>query len=137
MSEASNIKIIYSDRWGDIIDRQSDDCVEVRWFDTSSAMDGADFNTFLTRYAEQIEACGRSNGLIDAVQFKMDTSKMIADWRDEHITPRYNAAGLKKFAFILPEGMPAIGSAPAKEGVANFPTAYFGARTDAMAWFKS
>ena len=62
---------------------------------------------------------------------------MSMGWRDEHIIPRYNAAGLKKFAFIMPEGMPAIGAAPEKEGSANFPTAYFGSRNDALAWLKS
>ena len=132
-----NLKIVYSDSWGDIIDREADDCVEVRWFDTSSAMGGEDFNAFLVRYAEQVETCGRRYGLIDAVQFKMDMSRVVPAWRDEHITPRYNAAGLKKFAFILPDGMPAIGAPPANEGTADFPTGYFGTRADALAWFNS
>jgi hypothetical protein len=129
-------RIVYSDYWGDIIDRPEDRCVEIRWFDTTSAMQGDEFNTFLTRYAEQVEECGRGNGLIDAVQFKMDTSKMQMGWRDKHIIPRYNSAGMKKFAFVMPQGMPAIGAPPAKEGPADFPTAYFGRRADALAWFK-
>ncbi len=132
-----NLKIVYADQWGNIIDREADDCVEVRWFDTSSAMGGEEFNIFLTRYAGQVETCGRCNGLIDAVQFKMDMSRTVPGWRDEHITPRYNAAGLKKFAFIMPDGMPAIGSPPAREGAANFPTGYFATRTDALAWLDN
>ncbi len=132
-----NLKIVYSDQWGDIIDREADDCVEVRWFDTSSAMGGEDFNAFLARYAEQVETCGRRHGLIDAVQFKMDMTRVVPGWRDEHITPRYNAAGLRKFAFVMPNGMPAIGAPPANEGTADFPTAYFGTRSEALAWFNS
>ena len=130
--EVASVK--YSDQWGDVIDRPRDHCVEIRWFDTTSEMDGEDFSTFLTFYAEQVEACGREGGLIDAVQFKMDMKKMNMGWRDVHIIPRYNAAGLKKFAFVMPAGMPAIGNPPQAEGPVQFPTAYFGTRAEALAW---
>ena len=59
---------------------------------------------------------------------------MDANWRDANIIPRYNAAGVTKFAFLMPEGMPAIGAPPAPEGPAEFPTAYFGRRADAVEW---
>ena len=100
-------------------------------------MSGEDFNAFLTIYAGHVENCGRGGGLIDAVQFAMDMSKMEMGWRDEHIIPRYNAAGLKKFAFVMPPGMPAIGAQPAPEGPADFPTAYFGSRADALSWVRA
>ncbi len=32
--------VLYSDRWGDIIDRPADECVEIRWFDTTAGMSG-------------------------------------------------------------------------------------------------
>lgn len=127
----------YSDRWGDIVDRPADDCVEIRWFDTTADMEGDDFNAFLTHYAGCVERCGRANGLVDAVQFRMDMAKMHMGWRNEHIIPRYNSAGLRKFAFIMPIGMPAIGSPPANEGPAEFPTGYFGSRRDALRWLGS
>ena len=59
---------------------------------------------------------------------------MDGTWRDENIVPRYEAAGVRKFAFHMPAGMPAIGSDPAPEGVAKYPTGYFGTRRDALAW---
>jgi len=129
--------LVYSDKWGDIVDRPDDDLVEIRWFDTTAAMDGDDFNAFLGIYAGAVERCGRAAGLIDAVQFRMDMAKMDPGWRDKHIIPRYNAAGMRRFAFIMPAGMPAIGAPPAAEGPAEFPTAYFGARADALAWIRS
>ena len=98
-------KIAYSDQWGECVDRPIDDCVEIRWFDTTSSMDGDQFNQFLSNYATVVETCRRRGGLVDAIQFKMDPSRMSMDWRDQHITPRYNAAGVKKFAFIMPAGM--------------------------------
>ncbi|MDP6516916.1 MAG: hypothetical protein QF926_09895 [Alphaproteobacteria bacterium] len=128
------VEVLHSDRWGDILDRPADRCVEIRWYDTTSEMSGDDFNGFLEIYAGVVERCGRAGALIDAVQFKMDMAQMDPGWRDENIIPRYNAAGLRKFAFIMPPGMPAIGAEPAPEGPAKFPTAYFGARADALAW---
>jgi hypothetical protein len=62
-------------------------------------------------------------------------ARMDGDWRDANIIPRYNKAGVRRFAFLMPEGMPAIGTPPAVEGPADFPTAYFGSRADALAWF--
>ena len=131
------VSVVYSDRWGDIIDRPDDDCLEIRWFDTTASMEREDFNAFLTTYAGQVEARRRPGALVDSVQFRMDMAKMDNGWRDQNIVPRYNAAGLKKFAFIMPEGMPAIGADPAREGPADYPTGYFGSRADALAWLKT
>jgi hypothetical protein len=62
---------------------------------------------------------------------------MDDEWRDEHIVPRYNAAGVQKFAFHTPDGMPAVGAPPAAMGPSNFPTAYFARRQDALDWLAS
>ena len=133
----SAISVVYADQWGDVLDRAGDDCLEIRWFDTTSEMSGEDFKAFLTRYAEHFAACGRRNGLVDAVQFKSDSAYETMGWRDENIVPRYNAAGMLKFAFVMPAGMPAIGTEPAAEGPAEFPTGYFGGRADALEWLRS
>lgn len=129
--------IKYSDQWGECLDRPDDNCVEIRWFDTTSKMSGNDMNQFLSNFATVVENSGRAGALVDAVPFKMDPAKMSMGWRDTNIIPRYNAAGVKKFAFIMPQGMPAIGSPPQNEGPANFPTAYFATRDDALSWLKN
>ena len=129
--------IEYSDNWGECIVRPDDNCSEIRWFDTTTDMSGDAFNRFLDAYAAIVERAGLTGALVDAVQFKMDMSKMSMGWRDEHIIPRYNAAGLKKFAFLMPAGMPAIGAPPSRDGPADFPTAYFGTRQDALNWIST
>ena len=126
--------IEYVDQWGECSVRPTDGCSEIRWFDTTSAMEGDDFNKFLAEFATVVEGSGLTGALVDAVQFRMDMSKMSIGWRDANIVPRYNAAGLKKFAFIMPAGMPAIGAPRQKEGPGDFPTAYFATRRDAVAW---
>lgn len=129
--------VVYNDRFGAVIDWASEDYVEIRWYDATAEMTGAQFNEWLAGFAGAVEGARRAGVLVDAVQFRMDMARMDGPWRDEHIIPRYNRAGVKKFAFLMPEGMPAIGAPPTTEGPAVFPTAYFGTRSDALGWLGS
>ena len=129
--------VVYNDEYGSMIDWVDDDFVEIRWYDGTSGLDRDTFNRWLEGFAGGVEAAGRSGVLVDSVQFVMDMSHMDGEWRDANIIPRYNAAGVKKFAFLMPAGMPAIGADPAPEGPADFPTAYFGSRAEALAWLAS
>jgi hypothetical protein len=40
--------------------------------------------------------------LIDANEFHHEFGEGVMYWRDEHIIPRYNAAGVTRFAFLVP-----------------------------------
>jgi len=124
----------YEDRFGAIIDHPSTEVLEIRWYDATSEMTADDFNRWLATFAGEVEASGRTHALVDAVQFNMPMDQMSLGWRDEHIIPRYASAGMQRFAFLMPAGMPAIGAEPAAEGPARFPTGYFGTRADALAW---
>ena len=126
--------IVYEDKWGEIIDRPDSKLVEIRWYDTTRAMSRADFEQWLTTFAGFVERLRRPEVLIDGTSFLMNPANSNAQWRDANIIPRYNAAGVKKFAFQFPEGMPAIGAAPAVEPPGAFPTGYFGSRQDALNW---
>ena len=126
--------IVWEDRWGEVIDRPDMDLIEIRWFDTTRDLDTATFNDWLSRFADSVGTAQRAGVLTDATAFRMSPERMDGPWRDAHIIPRYNAAGVKRFAFLMPEGMAAIGAPPVPEGQAEFPTAYFGTRQDAVAW---
>lgn len=125
---------LYEDRWGAIIDRPAAGYLELRWYDTTAELSAAQFKEWLTRFAAQCENMQRPGVLIDSTNFRMDPANLNWEWRDANITPRYNAAGVKKFAFHMPLGMPAIGKPAAPDGRADFPTAYFGRRQDALEW---
>jgi hypothetical protein len=133
----ANGTLVYEDRWGSIIDRPDSGYLEIRWYDTTRAMTKADFEAWLTTFAGEVERYHRPGVLVDGTIFLMDPSNSDGPWRDAHIVPRYNAAGIKKFAFQFPEGMPAIGSPPAIEPPATYLTGYFGRRNDALAWLAS
>lgn len=127
-------RIVREDRWGEIIDRPDADMVELRWFDTTRDLDGDTFKRWLEGFAAAVEEAGRSGVLTDAIVFGMASDQMDGEWRDANIIPRYNRAGVKRFAFLMPAGMPAIGAPSAPEGPADFPTAYFATRQDALIW---
>lgn len=97
-------------------------------------MTGQKFNGWLSTFAGCVEQQKRPGALVDSVQFRMPFDRMDGAWRDENIIPRYNAAGVRRFAFLMPAGMPAIGAEPTKEGPSGYPTAYFGSRADAVVW---
>lgn len=128
--------ILYEDRWGEVIHREDLDTLEIRWFDTTSALSKDEFEGWLSGYARAVEEKQPAGALVDALSFRMDPSLNDMEWRDANIVPRYNAAGLKKFAFVMPGGVPMIGDDPAPEGPADYPTGYFGTREDAVAWLR-
>jgi hypothetical protein len=126
--------ILHEDEWGSILDRPDDDYLELRWYDATVDMEAEAFNAFLAGFADVLDVTQRKGALVDAIQFRMPMDRMSTGWRDEHIVPRYNAAGLRKFAFVMPSGMPAIGAEPSREGPADYPTAYFATRAEALVW---
>ena len=128
--------LVFCDQYGDIIDRAEDGFIEIRWFDSTDAMTGSEFQSWLESFVSELERLERRRVLVDTTQFRMNPAEMNTDWRDQNIIPRYNAAGVERFAFHMPAGMPAIGAEPAPEGPALFPTAYFGTRADAVSWLN-
>lgn len=125
---------VYEDRWGEIIDRPDSDLIELRWFDSTETMSATEFQDWLKTFAEWVGRRRRSRVLVDGTSFLMNPARMDGEWRDLNIIPRYNAAGVARFAFHMPEGMPAIGAAPAAESPGVFPTGYFGRREAALEW---
>jgi hypothetical protein len=126
--------MVYEDRWGEIVDRPASGFVEIRWYDTTRAMAKADFEQWLATFAGCVERARRPAVLVDGTRFLMDPANSDCAWRDANIVPRYNAAGVRRFAFHFPDGMPLIGAPPAVEGPAAYPTGYFGSRQDALDW---
>ena len=133
----SAVTQVYEDKWGAVIDRGDAGYVEIRWYDSTDAMSRDEFQQWLAAFAKEVERLRWPGILVDATRFLMDPANMSGEWRDANIIPHYNAAGVKKFAFLMPEGMPAIGSPPAVEGPAKFPTAYFGRRQEALDWLAA
>ena len=98
------------------------------------------FKATLALLASEAEKLGPSFLLIDATDFRHNFGPGVMEWRNDAIIPRYGAAGVKKFAFLMPAGFPNTMESGGKEvidGPAIFPTAWFSARQNALNWLKT
>jgi hypothetical protein len=134
---AATITHVYEDRFGEVIDHADHGYLEIRWYDTTEAMSAADFQNWVAGFAGEVEPRRRPGILVDVTRFLMNQSGMDDNWWYDKIVPRYNAAGVEKFAFLALHGMAAIGSPPAATKGATFPTGYFARRQDALNWLGS
>lgn len=126
--------VVYEDKWGIVVDHPQLDLLETRWYGTTAELTRNDFNSWLSLFVQHLERLNRSRVLVDATAFRMSPDNVDVEWRDQQIIPRYEKAGVRRFAFHMPQGMPAIGTPPSPQEPATFPTGYFGTRAEALAW---
>jgi hypothetical protein len=127
------------DEYGTITQHPDDGILELRWLAASADMTDEDFMRSMERYARLAGEHRTPNMIVDVRDFRHIPAEDVAEWRDENIIPRYNAAGVRKFAFLLPEGAPGSvesGSEPAPEPPGDFPTGYFASRERILDWFR-
>jgi len=128
---------LYRDQFGVLLEDLSNRMLELKWLDGSSAMTDEDFKAWLDRFSTEAETRRQPHLVIDVRQFRHRPGPEVGAWRDEHVIPRYNRAGVIKFAFLLPEGSPGAGASPAPEPPGKFPTGYFDQPAKIEAWFKT
>jgi hypothetical protein len=129
---------IHRDRYGVIRHDEEAGILELEWAADTSEMNDEDFKDYLSRYAEAETSIRAPHLVIDVRRFAFRPAKEVGAWRDEQIIPRYDAAGVKKFAFLVPDGTPGTveaGNPPAPEPPGTFPTGYFETRERIEAWF--
>jgi hypothetical protein len=129
---------VYRDRFGVLLEDKQRRTLELQWFDTTGSMNEEEFRNWLSRFAGEAEALRPSFLLIDVTRFAHRPGEGFGDWRDKNIVPRYNRAGVTKFAMLVPadaQGWMAPGRPPAPEPPGTFPTGYFSDRDKVDAWF--
>src|SRR5262249_23698621 len=110
--------------------------LELRWLPSTRDMSDDGFKESIQLLATEGERWRPACMFIDATQFFHQLGEGVLDWRDEHVIPRYNAAGVTRFAFLMPEGTPNTtesGGDPGIGGGPAFPTAWFPPRKKASA----
>ena len=119
-------------RWAVIV-RPRDDVLELRWLPSTASMGDGGFMATLCLFAWEAERARPQGLLIDALEFRHPFGPGVMEWRDAHIIPRYGAAGVHRFAFVMPTGFPNAGK-DTVEGPAVFPTRWFVDRQRALDW---
>ena len=128
--QPSAIELVRNE-WGVILDHSY--FIELRWLPSTSSMTDGGFMATLCLFTSEAEKTRPSGLLIDATEFKHSFGPGIMEWRDAHIIPRYGAAGVRRFAFLMPVGFPNVGQ-EVFEGPAVFPTKWFDNRQEAFHW---
>jgi hypothetical protein len=97
-------------------------------------MNDDEVKDWLEKYATFGEKNQTRSMLINPQKFRYRWGPDIDAWRNENIIPRYNAAGVKKLAFLFPaeEAPP---QEPAVDSPAIYPTGYFDSREKLTQWF--
>lgn len=127
------------DEYGLIKHHPEEGILELEWLEASANMSDDDFMRSMQRYAELAREHSTPYLLVDVTKFRHSIGDSVGVWREEHIIPAYNAAGVEKFAFLLPPGAPGTveqGNAPALEPPGEFPTGYFTERRSILSWFS-
>jgi hypothetical protein len=124
-------KELVRNEWGVIL--QDAEVLELRWL--PSPMTDGGFMATLCLFAWEAEKARPLALLIDALEFRHTFGDGVMAWRDAHIIPRYGAAGVRRFAFVMPPTFPDIGK-EGREGPAVFPTRWFAERAGALAWLR-
>ena len=123
--------------WGVIVHHPQWTTLELRWLPTTRDMSDDGFKETLQLLASEGERLRPASMFVDSNEFFHQPGMGVMDWRDEHIIPRYNAAGVTRFAFLVPADTPNTvesGAVPQVEGPATFSTGWFTTREKAYAW---
>jgi hypothetical protein len=123
--------------WGAITYYPRWDTLELTWGPQTRSMTDDGFKQTLQIMADHGLKVRPRHMIIDAAQFSHTFGEGTLAWRDEHIVPLYNDAGVEKFPFLITASMPRTvekGAEPAPDGLAAFPTGWFETKERLYAW---
>lgn len=129
---------LYSDRIARFFRDPEHDAIELRWLEEANDMSEEQFRAAIERLAGLLERDRPPHVLVDMSSLQFRPADDFEQWRQAHIIPRYNKAGVSKFAFIVPKSVAytvETGTLPAVEGKAQFQTGYFSTRDGVVSWF--
>ena len=123
--------------WGTISYYPQWNTLELKWDPSTRDMTEDGFKRTLQLLADHGVKVRPAYMIVDSTEFYYSIGDGILAWRNEHIVPLYNEAGVQKFAFLVTDTMPGTvekGGQPAPDGPASFPTGWFETRDGMYAW---
>jgi hypothetical protein len=79
--------------------------IGIDWKESTSAITDDQFKTELTLFAGYVEEEGSKDSR-RCQPFHRPMGPTLQEWCVKNIAPRYSAAGVQRFAFLLPRGAP-------------------------------
>jgi hypothetical protein len=78
--------------------------IGIDWKESTSSMTDEEFKAELTLFAGYVEQKKARGILVDVSHFGHKPAPNLQEWRVKNISNRYSAAGVQRFAFLLPAG---------------------------------
>jgi hypothetical protein len=133
--------VVATDNFGQLIFYDKWNSLELRWLPSTAEAADSDLRVTMERFADEAVKREPHTLIVDTTDFHHHWADDMMQWRNATIIPRYNQAGITKFAFIAGPSFPGstveAGAAPAPEGPANFPTGWFKTREAAYQWLAT
>jgi len=129
-----------ANEWGTIAYHPEWNTIELKWGQKTRSMSDDGFKKTIKILADQGLKVRPKYMIIDSTEFFHTLGEGTLAWRDEHIVPLYNQAGVEKFAFLVTAAMPGTvekGAEPVPDGPATFPTGWFETKERMYAWLTS
>jgi hypothetical protein len=134
-------KIVANDKWGQLVYYDEWKSLELKWLPSTADATEEELRRTMKMFADESVTLQPHTLIVDTTEFSHAWGDDFMQWRNAEIIPRYNEAGVAKFAFIAGPNYPGptveAGAAPAPEGPANFPTGWFKTRDAAYQWLAS
>jgi hypothetical protein len=129
------VKTLNGDSLGRITFDEEKSVLRLEWLEASKDMTGPHFQGILyilAGYAVQLKS---KKIVVDGRKFLFRPSQeLVGLWRTYNISPLYNEAGVKKFAFLFPVGYPAPAINIQNMPYEDFPTGFFTSENELMNW---
>ena len=136
------MKTIYESHFYDFVVCEETKTLVFQWKPETENIKNNDFREGLSNFAGYAFELKTPNMVVDVRNFRPGGGEPTQDvrgkWRAEVVVPRYNRAGVKKFAYLrnVEGGGPPV-SGPARHDGEEFETAVFDSEDKMMTWLKS
>jgi hypothetical protein len=108
--------------------------IGIDWKEATSSMSDENFKSELELFAGFVEAKKARGILVDVSGFRHKIGPDVQEWRIKNISSRYSAAGVRRFAFLLPNDAPIPPMMNQSAPSESFLTRGFQGADQAVAW---
>ena len=134
-------EIVGNNQWSELIFYPEWNSLELKWLPATRDATEEDARSSMETFASQAVTRHPNSLIVDTTEFFHRFGEGFEEWREAYIIPKYNASGVKKFAFVMSPDYPGqtveSGTEPASEGKMTFPTGWFRTREHAYEWLAS
>jgi hypothetical protein len=132
------VQILNEDSLGKITYDEEKSLLTLEWLEATKDMIAPHFQGILYLLAGYALQKKSIKIFIDARKFLFHPSdELIGPWRTKNISPLYNEAGVKKFAFLFPIDSPIPPTNGQNMPEENFPTGFFSSESELRKWLFS